>query len=119
MRKLPNFFHEQEIAIVESGEQTGLIQQSFLAIARDLRAQEDLRNKIVGALTYPFIILIFLCIALMVVMVYVIPQLMPIIGEMTSDLPWTTRSLVATSNFFKEYFIYIILLCIAIALFFQ
>ncbi len=119
MRKLPNFFYEQEIAIVESGEQTGLIQQSFLAIARDLRSQEELRNKIIGALIYPLIIMIFLFIALCVVMIYVIPQLMPIIGEMTGDLPWTTRSLVGTSHFFKEYFVYIILLIVAISLFFQ
>lgn len=63
--------------------------------------------------------MIFLFIALSVVMIYVIPQLMPIIGEMTGELPWTTRTLVGTSNFFKEYFAYIILLIIATALFFQ
>lgn len=119
MRKLPNFFYDQEIAIVESGEQTGMIQQSFLAIARELRSQEELRNKIIGALTYPLIIMIFLFISLSVVMIYVIPQLMPIIGDMTGDLPWTTRSLVGTSNFFRENFIYIILLIISVMLFFQ
>lgn len=46
MRKLPNFFEEQEVAIVESGEQTGMIQVSFLAIANDLRAQDELRSKV-------------------------------------------------------------------------
>ena len=79
MRKLPDFFHEQEIAIVESGEQTGLIQSSFLAIANDLREQEELKNKITSAMTYPVIILLFLVLAISVVMVYVIPQLIPIL----------------------------------------
>lgn len=82
MRKLPNFFDEQEIAIVESGEQTGMIQKSFLAVAADLRSQEELRSKISSAMTYPIIIMIFLCIAISVVMIYVIPQLMPIIGNL-------------------------------------
>ena len=113
MRKLPNFFYEQEIAIVESGEQSGMLQQAFLAIARDLRAQEDLKNKIISAMTYPIIILLFLLIALSVVMIYVIPQLMPIIGQMTGDLPWTTRSLIATSSFFQHNFLYILLIFIA------
>lgn len=83
MRKLPDFFDEQEIAIVESGEQTGLIQESFLAIATDLRSQEELKNKITSAMTYPVIILLFLVLAISIVMVYVVPQLMPILGNMT------------------------------------
>lgn len=119
MRKLPNFFYEQEIAIVESGEQTGMLRQAFLAIARDLREQEDLKNKIISAMTYPIIIMIFLIIALSIVMIYVIPQLMPIIGNMAGDLPWTTRSLIFTSNFFRYNGIYLILILVSGWLFFQ
>lgn len=119
MRKLPNFFYEQEIAIVESGEQTGMIQQAFLAIAKDLRSQEELRNKIISAVTYPFIIILFLFIALSVVMVYVIPQLMPIIADASSELPWSTRTLVAASSFFRDNFIFIIMILLAWGLFFQ
>jgi type II secretory pathway component PulF len=83
MRKLPNFFSEQEVTIIESGEQTGRLQEAFLAIAKDLRAQDELKTKVFGALTYPFIIMVFLLIALSVVMVYVVPQLLPIIGQMS------------------------------------
>ena len=83
MRKLPNFFDEQEVAIVESGEQTGMIQESFLAIASDLRGQEDLKNKITSAMTYPLIIMLFLILAISIVMIYVVPQLMPILGNVT------------------------------------
>lgn len=119
MRKLPNFFEEQEVAIVESGEQTGMIQKSFLAIANDLRAQDELRSKVMGALTYPFIILLFLGLALSVVMVYVVPQLMPIIGNLSSELPWTTRTLIGSSEFLKGNFIYIILTLIAVFFIFQ
>lgn len=119
MRKLPNFFEEQEIAIVESGEQTGMIQKSFLAVASDLRAQEELKNKITSAMTYPFIIVLFLLIALSVVMIYVIPQLMPIIGNLSGELPWTTRSLIGTSNFLKDNFLYIIVFIVSLVLIFQ
>lgn len=119
MRKLPNFFDEQEIAIVESGEQTGMLQQAFLAIAKDLRSQEELRNKIISAMTYPFIIMIFLGIALSVVMIYVIPQLMPIIAGAAGELPWTTKSLIATSDFFRNNFLFMIFGFIAVVLFFQ
>lgn len=102
MRKLPNFFYDQEIAIIESGEQTGMLQSSFLSISKDLRMQEELKNKIMGAMTYPIIILFFLVIAFCIVMIYVIPQLMPILASSTSELPWSTRSLIATSDFLRN-----------------
>ncbi len=118
MRKIPGFYGDKEIAIIESGEQTGMLDESFEAIARQLRMQEDLERKVLGALTYPFIILFFLVLALIVVMVYVIPQIMPMIADMATEIPWSTRSLVATSDFFKENIIYIILSMVGLTLIF-
>jgi len=60
MRKIPNFYREKEIAIIESGEQTGMLRTTFEAIAREMRMQEELRRKVIGSLTYPFIIMLFL-----------------------------------------------------------
>jgi type II secretory pathway component PulF len=47
MRKIPDQFNEKEIAIIEAGEQTGLLKNSFESVAIDLRMQEDLRRKII------------------------------------------------------------------------
>ena len=102
MRKIPDFYGEKEIAIVESGEQTGMLRTTLSAIASELRMQEELRRKVLGALTYPLIIMIFLMLALIVVMIYVIPQIMPIIAEMTTDIPFSTRSLIAVSDFIAD-----------------
>lgn len=46
MRKIPQFYGEKEIAIIESGEQTGMMGKTFAAIAREMRMQEDLRRKV-------------------------------------------------------------------------
>lgn len=102
MRKLPNFYTEKEIAIVESGEQTGMLKDTFAAIAQELRMQEDLRRKVVGSLTYPFIIMVFLVLAIGVIMVYVIPQIMPVITEMSAEMTFSTRSLIAVSDFLRN-----------------
>ena len=100
MRKLPNFYSEKEIAIIEAGEQTGMLKDTFMAIAKELRTQQELKSKVMGALTYPFIIVLFLVLAMVVIMVYVIPQIMPVILEMAVDIPLSTRSLMAVSDFF-------------------
>ncbi len=116
MRKVPNLYWEKEIAIIESGEQTGMLRTTFEAIASEMRLQEDLRRKVMSALTYPFIIMIFLGLALLVVMTYVIPQIMPIITEMTTDIPFSTRSLVAVSDFLSQNILFLILGGIALVL---
>lgn len=113
MRKLPDIFDDQEIAIVESGEQTGMIQESFYAIAKDLRDQEDLRNKITSAMTYPVIILFFLVLAITIVMMYVVPQLIPILESVSSEPPLMTRALISTSMFLKENIFFILLFLFA------
>jgi type IV pilus assembly protein PilC len=93
-----------------------MLRTTFEAIASEMRLQEDLRRKVVSALTYPFIIMIFLGLALLVVMTYVIPQIMPIITEMTTDIPFSTRSLVAVSDFLSQNILFLILWGIAFSL---
>lgn len=115
MRKLPNFFTEQEVAIVEAGEQSGNIQNAFHSLGTDLRDQEELRRKIVSASIYPFIIFLFLILAVTIVMIYVVPQLAPILVD-TGSIPLTTRALIATSDFLKVYFFHILVFLIAIIL---
>lgn len=119
MRKFPDFYNEKEVAIVESGEQTGMLKDSFQAIAFELRSQEDLRRKVIGAMTYPLVILFFLALALIVVMTYVVPQIMPIIAEMNATPSFSTRSLIAVSNFLRNHFILLIMVIIASSLIFR
>lgn len=119
MRKFPNFYDEKEIAIVESGEQTGMLKDSFQAIASELRMQEELRRKVIGALTYPFVIMFFLVLALTVVMTYVVPQIMPIIAEMATEVSLSTRSLIWVSNFLRHNIVFIIIVIIAGGLIFR
>jgi type II secretory pathway component PulF len=108
MRKFPSFYEEKEIALIESGEQTGMLKDSFQAIASELRMQSELRTKVIGALTYPFVIMFFLVLALTVVMTFVVPQIMPIIAEMTTEVSFSTRSLIWVSNFMKDNIFFII-----------
>lgn len=102
MRKLPHFYTEKEIAIIEAGEQTGMLKDTFMAIAKELRTSQELRSKVMGALTYPMVIMIFLVLAVVVIMVYVIPQIMPVIVEMAVELPLSTKSLMMVSDFFRN-----------------
>ena len=119
MRKIPGFFGDREIALVESGEESWTLQKAFMSIARNLREQDELRSKVIGALIYPIIILIFLVLAVTVVMIYVIPQIAPILTESWTEIPFSTKALMATSDFLSNQIGTLIAIIVACILIFQ
>jgi type II secretory pathway component PulF len=62
------------------------------------------------------VIMFFLVLALPVVMTYVVPQIMPIIAELTTKISWSTRSLIFASNFLRHNMIFIIVVLVAAGL---
>lgn len=104
MKKLPRTFGRAEVSIVESGEQSGTMQKSFWSIAADLRGREEIAMKLKAALTYPVVIMAFLMAAVLLVMTYVVPKLVPLFQTSGTELPGATASLMATSNFFRDNF---------------
>ena len=107
MKKLPRVFDKGEVAIIEAGEQSGTLHRSFTSLALELREQDMLGSKLKGAMTYPAIILVFLVAAIMVIMVFVVPKLLPLFENAGTDLPTVTVSLIATSNFVAHHFLFL------------
>jgi len=111
MRKMPDIFPVREISLLEAWESTGNLVSALWNLAEELRKTHDLTNKVKSSLTYPLIIVLFLLLAIVVVMVFVIPELSWIFSDAGKELPLATRALVATSDFFiHKYPIIIIVL---------
>ncbi len=108
MKKLPEVFDKKEVAIIESWESSWTMQKSFENLAVQLREEEELRQKAKSALIYPLIIMIFLVIAVLVIMTFVIPKLSDLFTSAQVELPFATRSLIFVSNFVINNFYLII-----------
>lgn len=117
MKKMPSLFLPREIAVIEAGEQSGTLQRSFQCLGQDLREEIELQSRVVGSLTYPFIIVLFLAGAVLVIMTYVIPKLEPMFVNANVALPLATQLLINSSHFVGSHFLFIIALLVA-ALFF-
>jgi len=98
MKKIPQIFSSGEIAIIESWETTGSLSQSLAQLSDNLRKSHDLRSKIKAALTYPTIIFLFLILAIVIVLIYVIPAVSQLFETSEVELPAATKALIATSN---------------------
>lgn len=99
MKKVPQVFSWAEISMVESGEATGKLSQSLWYLSDNLRKSHDLRSKIKWALTYPAIIFLFLLLAVIIILTYVIPAVSQLFETSEVALPIATIALIATSNF--------------------
>lgn len=108
MRKVPQIFNIGEISIVEAGEQTWKLVQSLEKLSEDLKKIHALKKKVKWALTYPIVIFLFLILAVVIVLTYVIPQLLPLFKTADVELPVATQALIATSDFLRDNYWYII-----------
>lgn len=108
MKKLPYIFSNKEVAIVEAWESSWTMQKSFDSLSKQLRTQEELKQKATQSLTYPIIIMCVLIIAVIVIMTYVIPKIKPLFETAWIELPFATKTLIGTSEFFLNNFFLII-----------
>lgn len=118
MKKIPQIFDNGEITIIEAGEQTWTLTSSLFKLSEELKKMYALKQKVKAALTYPMIIFIFLLLSVVIVLAYVIPAIRPLFENANVELPFATKALVATSDFIRHDFIYLIVLAIWGILFF-
>ncbi len=114
MKKIPDIFWASETSIIEAWEKSWTLVDSLASIALEFKKLHELKSTIKNALTYPLIILIFLVVAVMIVMTYVIPSIIPLIEDAWVEKPFATVALIATSNFVSNNWILIIIFIIAV-----
>ncbi len=89
------------IRMAKIGEETGRIELSLMDVAEHLQRIEDLSDTIKRALMYPIFVLVTTGGALLFWIIYVLPKLLSVIGEMGVKLPLMTRILFFMSNLFQ------------------
>ena len=114
MKKIPQIFPSGEVYIVEAGEATGMLSESLLKLSDELKKVHELRNKIKWALTYPLIIFLFLFLAVLLVLTYVIPAIKPLFETSQVELPTATKALMFVSDFVSSNFLLLILIIFSV-----
>ena len=75
MGKHPQVFSSLNSAMVRAGEQGGFLEEVLQRIAIFTEKQDELRNKVVGAMIYPSILVLAGTLVIVVLMVFVVPTL--------------------------------------------
>lgn len=103
LEKHPNLFSGFFVNMVRSGETTGQLGEVLEYLADQQEKDYDLNAKISGAMIYPGFILGTMVVMGFIMMTFVVPKLVQVLAQANVALPWTTRALIATSNFFAAY----------------
>jgi len=105
------------ISIVHVGENTGRLENSFLQLAEYFERDEETKKRINSATRYPQMVLFFIFGAMFLLNLKVIPQFTSMFEKLGADLPLATKILIATSNFFVNYWQILIVGIVGVVMF--
>ena len=108
MKMHPNVFSPLFVSMINVGENTGRLDQALLQLSDYYEQEVETRKRIKTAMRYPTFVIIFVTAALFILNIKVIPQFASMFNRFGVDLPLPTRILIGTSNFFVEYWMWML-----------
>jgi len=104
----PRVFSNLYISMLQVGESTGNLEEIFELMGDYIDRNRNITQNIKTALRYPTTVIIAIAIALVIVNLFVIPKFASFFEANGLELPWQTVLLLTTSNFFVEYWAYML-----------
>lgn len=101
--KHPKAFSQVYIALIKAAESSGLMDKVLDRLATTLEKQQELKEKVRGALIYPAIVIALMGGVAALMMVFVIPQISTLYTSFNVELPLPTQILIGVSNIFVNW----------------
>ena len=103
----PLAFPDLYTRTITVGERTGNLEEVLRQLAAFLERQQDLSRKLRDALTYPAFVLGVAIFVVVMMLTVALPPMISLFESFDADLPWTTRAMMAASNFATSYGLYV------------
>lgn len=103
LRRHPKVFSVFYVSMVQVGEMTGMLDQTFIRLYAYLDFERDMKERISAALRYPSFVVIAMGIAIVIINLFVIPTFAKVYAGFHADLPTVTRLLLGFSAFMVSY----------------
>lgn len=99
----PRAFSPLYRGLAAAGAESGKLPDVLLRLADYLEARQALRQRFIAAMVYPALVTLIAFAVIGVLLVYVVPQIVSVYQQSHQALPWLTRALIATSEFFRAW----------------
>lgn len=104
----PKVFSPFYVSMIRVGEATGMLEEIFLRLFEHLEFDRFMREQVKSALRYPMFVVIAMLVAIVVINLFVIPAFAKVFAGFGAELPLMTRVLLTTSQFFVDWWPYML-----------
>ncbi|MDP2825967.1 MAG: type II secretion system F family protein [Sulfuritalea sp.] len=108
MAEHPQTFDEVMVSLIRAGEDTGALPQVLNNLLESLKWQDELAAHTKKLIMYPAFLGIVVVAITLFMMIYLVPKMAGFIRNMGKEMPTQTKILIATSDFFVNYW-YVVL----------
>lgn len=91
------------VSLVKAGEESGNLTEVLHSLTETLKWEDELAAQTKKLIMYPTFMGVVILAVTLFMMIYLVPQMVGFIKNMGHELPIHTRALIATSNFFVNY----------------
>ncbi|MFZ2628974.1 MAG: type II secretion system F family protein [Rugosibacter sp.] len=99
----PKIFDGVMVSLIRAGEETGSLPEVLGNLLESLKWQDELAAHTKKLIMYPAFLGTVVVAVVMFMMIYLVPKMAGFIRNMGQELPLQTRILIATSEFFVNY----------------
>ncbi len=99
----PAVFSDLFINMLKVGEETGNLEEVLRISEKQMEKENQLKSKVKGAMVYPSVILITMIIIGILMLILVVPKLAQIFKDLKTELPFTTKIVIALGLFLGKY----------------
>jgi len=115
LSKQPRAFSPMYYRAITAGEQGGNLEVVLRQMADHIEKGTTTEKQIRAALTYPFIVVFVAVIVVIVLVSFVLPAFTSMYKEFEVELPLITRILIAITDWFSQYGVFVILAIVVAA----
>lgn len=115
LREFPQAFPELYRSTVSAGEQSGHLDVVLDRLADYTEGRQELRQRINNAMVYPIALVVMSIGIISFMLASVVPRIVSIFDNTSGELPALTRIMIASSDFLREQWFFIVLFIVAAA----
>lgn len=105
----PDTFNRTDISIISAGEASGKIDEVLIHMAEQAENNYKIIKKIRTAFIYPAFLVLVVIAVVILMMVFVLPQMKGLYESFNATLPLPTRVLMAVSEIINKFYLFVIL----------
>ena len=105
-----NVFPTTFLESIRSGEESGDLDRTFTRLKVYYERISKTKQKVMSALSYPAFTMVVAVVVIVIIMVVAVPMFAQTFDSMGIEMPGVTKMLMAISNFFVNYGLYLLIL---------